>query len=216
VAGDVGATSHEAFGGHNQMLMFNGQPALVFDRIPGGPGAVSSGGSDVLFAMRGSDGMTWTQPKKLFVSGDTQTGPSMAFDSQVGLAVAAVDAFLSSPKLIYMTSTDGVNWSSPDPAVNAGTDGWFPSLAFDTVLHLPHIAYYHCSDSPGVNVPGNCPASQDELRISHLDPSNNWDVETVDTAGGFLPKIGFLSTGKRFVIYRASTADSSIKLALEN
>jgi hypothetical protein len=111
---------------------------------------------------------------------------------------------------------DGVTWDTPYPVVQAGTDGWFPSLAIDPQAHLPHIVYYHCSDSPGV-VPGTCPASQQELRISHRDPAGNWTVETVDTAGGYLPKIGFIpSTGKRVVVYRASSADSTIKLALEN
>jgi hypothetical protein len=218
VAGDLASAPLEAFGGHNQLLIFNGQPALAFDRMPGGAGELSSGSQDILFAMRQSDGKTWTTPKKVFPSGETQSGPSMAYDSQVGLAIAAVDdsVAIGASKLAYVTSTDGITWTNPDPVVQAGSDGWWPSLAIDPMLHLPHIAYYHCSDTAGVNAPGLCPPSQDELRISHLDPQNNWNAETIDTAGGYLPKIGFFSDGKRFVIYRASVADSSIKLALEN
>jgi hypothetical protein len=207
----AGGNDKQAYGGHAKMVVVDGQPALVCEQdfFPGfGPG------KDVLFRMRTDTG-SWIGPdngQPVISADNLQSGPSLAYDSVLGFAVAAYDA--NAQTLYFTSSPDGTSqWTLPDPVVNAGSTGWYPSLAISPTTHDPSIAYYHCSSSGGV-AEGNCQASQDELRIAER-VSGNWNVSTVDANGGFLPQLGFLSNGKRVILIR-DPQSGAVKLEVEN
>jgi hypothetical protein len=80
------------------------------------------------------------------------------------------------------------------------------------VHHEPHIAFYICSNSASANEQG-CDPRVDELRISAFI-GDNWQDVLVDAAGGWGPKLAFLSTGKRVVAYR-DVDSGAVKLAVE-
>lgn len=192
----AGGDNGKSYGGHSQMVMVDDQPALICDQMPdsaGGPG------SNVLFEKRLEDG-TWAGPSApVLTISNLQSGASLAYDAELGFAVAAVNA--NQGQLVFTYSPDGVSqWTVPDPVVQSGTTGWYPSLAVSPTTHDPSIAYYHCSANPGV-AEGSCPDDEDELRIAER-VAGNWNVTTVDADGAFQPKLAFLSTGKRVILYR--------------
>lgn len=203
----MSADTKAGYGGHINMVLGEGrQPALVHDQVTDGADAR---GHNVLFQKRKTDG-SWTAPLPVQTVYDTQLGASLAWDSTVGYAVAVVDR--TSNKLTYTFSKDGVTWAEPDPVFQSGAGGWYPSLAFDPVMHEPHIAYYICSNNTSANEQG-CDARVDELRISSF-VEGNWRDVLVDAAGGWGAKLAFLSTGKRVVVYR-DVDSGAVKLAVE-
>jgi hypothetical protein len=204
----AGGNDKQAWGGHTSMVMANGQPALVDDQVFGTPEGV---GQNVFFQRRNTDG-SWTAPVKVQSVGNTMLGASLAYDSKWGYGIAVVDH--NSDKLTYTYSSNGTSWTLPDPVYQAGSGGWYPSLAFDPESHEPSIAFYVCSLSTGANESG-CNPQQDELRVSRLNGlSNEWNEVLVDAEGGYSPKLAFLSNAQRVVAYR-SQLSGAIKLAVE-
>ncbi len=196
-----------AYGGHISMVLgADRQPALIHDQVPD---SASGTGHDLLFQRRKTDG-TWTTPLKVQTVYDTQLGGSLAWDSVVGYGVAVVDR--TDNELTYISSKDGLTWSSANPVFQSGAGGWYPSLAFDPVHHEPHIVFYICSNNASANEQG-CDPRVDELRISAF-VEQNWQDVLVDAAGGWGPKLAFLSTGKRVVAYR-DVDTGAVKLAVE-
>jgi hypothetical protein len=204
----MSADTKAGYGGHISLVLGEGrQPALVHDQVPDSAGGQ---GHDLLFQRRKADG-SWTPPLKVQTVYDTQLGGSLAWDAEVGYGVAVVDR--TDNELTYISSKDGLTWSSANPVFQSGAGGWYPSLAFDPVHHEPHIAFYICSNSASANEQG-CDPRVDELRISAFIEGQNWQEVLVDAAGGWGPKLAFLSTGKRVVAYRDVDA-GAVKLAVE-
>ncbi len=204
MAGDTKA----AYGGHISMVLGEGgQPALVHDQVAD---SAEGRGRNVLFQKRKADG-SWTAPLQVQTVYDTQLGASLAWDAQAGYGVAVVDR--TDDRLTYIGSGDGVTWSSPDPVFQSGSGGWYPALAFDPVMHEPHIAFYICSNAPSVTEQG-CDARVDELRVAALIEGLEWRDVLVDAGGGWGTKLAFLSTGKRVLAYRDPWT-TALKLAVE-
>lgn len=197
--GGVCATAGNAAGGHLSMTMGNaGQPALIFDQqfsSATGPGA------NVLFQKRSPSG-TWSAPTTLLIVSDTQTGAALAWDSLEGYGMAAFDRAPNS--LSYTHSLDGVAWTAIEPVFEAGTGGFYPSLAMDPINHEPVVAFYVCAVSSGISE-ANCRQEEDELRLTQR-VAGVWRDVLVDPEGGYLPKVGVFSSGKRFVVYRTPPA----------
>lgn len=201
----AGGNDKRAYGGHTVMVMADGQPALVHDRIVG---AADGPGQDAIFLKRKSDG-TWTTPVSIGIA-STQSGPSLAWDSVAGFGIAVVERAENALK--FTSSQDGVDWTVLDPVYQSGTGGWYPSLAFDPVHHEPAIAFYSCSPRSGQSE-GSCLSSEDELRVTQRI-GGDWRETVVDSEGGYLPKLGFLSTGKKVVAYRLP-GTGAVRLAVE-
>ncbi len=202
----------KGYGGDSRMIIVNGEPVIVGDQKEDGWDVP---GRNVLFYRRNADG-SWTAPADV-MSGwyvpDTQLGPSIAYDPVLGYAVAVTDATQS--ELSFTRSSDGVTWDVPVPVVNAGTSGWYPSIAVDPDTHEPNIAYYHCDPMSGRNKT-DCRALYDELRIIYrvAGTTTTWRNRSVDPAGGWGPTLMFLSTGKRAVVYR-DPRTYAVKIAVE-
>ncbi|MCY1044113.1 hypothetical protein OV208_22540 [Corallococcus sp. bb12-1] len=214
-AGGNGGEEKPAYGGHSQVVMAEGQPALVFDLAIA---AADAPGTNVYFQRRGADGQTWSPARKIQSVGNTQLGASLAYDATVGFGVAVVDR--SDNKLTFITC-DGKtgskcalasDWTVPDPVYQTGSGGWYPSLAFDPATHDPSIAFHVCSLEPGRNE-GGCSPSDDALVIA-TRVEGQWRETTVDFDGGWSPKLAFLSTGQRVVLYR-NPATTALNLAVE-
>ncbi|MBL8916457.1 MAG: hypothetical protein JNM17_37505 [Archangium sp.] len=204
--GNGGPDGKPAWGGRIQLVVgAGGQPAMIYDRAQGG---ADTTGIQLWFQRR--MGTAWTAPTQLFSSNDTKTGGTLAWDSMEGYGAAVVDG--ASGGLRYRSSADGVTWDAEDPVYAAGSGGWYPSLAFDPQTHQPNIAYYVCSQRDG-EVPTACPASFDELRVAGRT-AGGWSETRVDAEGGWGPKLGFFSDGKRFVVYR-DPRSGALKLATE-
>ena len=188
------------------MVMAGSQPALVHAKT------FNSGladGQDVIFVRRKDDG-TWTPGQTVFNIANTQSGGSLAWDSQIGYGIAAVDRGLNA--LLFSSSMDGETWTTADPIYQSGSGGWYPSLAFDPIHHEPAVAYYNCSPRGGVNE-SSCQPSEDELWVSQRI-GENWRSYLVDPEGGYLPKLAFLSSSKRVIAYR-DPSTGVLKLAVE-
>ena len=192
-------------GGHSQLVMgLNDQPAIVYDRMPTGADVAPA---NVYFQRRTAAG-TWTPRSSLITLSNVQSGPSLAWDAQEGFGVAVQDR--STNQLLYFSSLDG-NFGASDLVFGAGSGGWFPSLAMDPVNHEPAIAFTVCSPQDGVSE-SSCLTSQDELRVAQRS-GTRWNQVVVDVGGGAMPKLGFLSSGKRVVVYRTPPAiDSATSL----
>ncbi|RKH64893.1 hypothetical protein [Corallococcus aberystwythensis] len=210
-----GGDMKDAFGGRLQMVMADGQPALVFDSALG---SADGSGQNVYFQRRNTDGTTWTPPVQVQAVGGTMLGASLAYDPQEGLGIAVVDRFTSRLTLITCDGKTGTkcamarDWTTPDPVYQTGSGGWYPSLAFDPKTHDPSIAFHICSLESGRNE-GGCSPSDDALVIA-TRVENQWREVTVDTAGGWSPKLAFLSSGQRVVLYRAG-GTQALTLAVE-
>jgi hypothetical protein len=197
----------QAYGGHINMILADGQPALVHDRAYGGSDTI---GNDVLFIRREKDG-GWVDGQSKLDIKNTQSGAALAWDPVEGYGIAALEH--STDRLFYTSSKDGKTWNQADPVFNAGSGGWYPSLAMDPINHEPAIAFYICSDRLGT-AEFTCRADQDELSVMQRI-SGHWQEERVDSEGGYLPKIGFFASGKRVVAYRLPTT-KVIRLAVEH
>ncbi len=200
----AGGSNKVGNGGHLQMIMANGQPALVGDQI--NSEAVGNG-SNVVFQMRKSDG-SWSAASPVLTVANTMTGPSLAWDSTEGYGIAVTDG--NSNQLRYLKSANGTQWNEPDEVYGTGTGGWWPSLAMDPVNHEPAIAFYVCSPASART---QCLAVEDELRVTQRI-GGNWRDVLVDSEGGYAPKLGFFASGKRVVVYRHPTT-GALKLAVE-
>ncbi len=196
----AGGNNKKAYGGHLQMVIgANDQPAVIHDQMFG---TSDSNGINVNFQKRNADG-SWTVPGGALLNiSNTQTGASLAWDPVEGYGIAVTDN--ATNQLSYINSANGVNWSAVDPVFGSGSGGWFPSLAMDPINHEPAIAFYFCSPRSAVAQTG-CTTTEDELRIIQR-VADHWQEKVVDTGGGHSPKIGFLSTGKRIVVYRTPPA----------
>jgi hypothetical protein len=210
----AGGDNKQAYGGHTSMVMANGQPALVHDQVLG---SADGTGQNVLFQRRNTDG-SWTMPLRVQAVGNTQRGASLAWDSVLGYGIAVVDR--SDNRLTFVECKGSTatrcsaagDWTTPDPVYQAGTGGWYPSLAIDPKTHDPSIAFYVCSTSPGANE-GSCNPNDDELRVT-TRIEGNWREVLVDAEGGWTPKMAYLSTGQRVIAYRAPN-NGVVKLAVE-
>ncbi len=193
--------SVKGLGGHLKLVMANDQPALITDEF-GASGGAQSGGQNADFLMRlGAN--NWSLPVRALTLGDSQTGPSLAWHAGYGFAAVGYDQSSSVNRLYFTSSQDGVTWPSPDKATDvfAGAGGWFPSVAIDPVRLEPAIADFYCSDQPVAPSLQSCPASQRSVEVRELQGSGWGQPQTVDPAGGYLPKIAYLSTGKRVIAY---------------
>lgn len=213
----AGGNNKQAWGGHIQLAMGNGQPAMIYDQMFG---TSDQNGSNVVFQERDAVG-NWGSPAVLLNISNTQSGPSLAWDSMEGWGVAVVDR--ATNELSYVSRPPmSMTWSAPDPVFGAGSGGWYPSLAMDPVFHEPAIAFYVCSARNSVNET-NCLTNEDELRIMQR-VSGNWRETVVDKNGGYLPKLGFFTDGtgpgassKRVVVYRQPRSiDPSTGLPVTN
>ena len=225
-SGAPGAWTHEmvqeggndkgSYGGHNQMVVgAGGQPAIATDRMPT---SANSTGIDVLYRSRNASG-AWEKPKKepfydldaTKAIKDNKSGPSLAWDAQLGYAIAANNAADSTLYYTQSTNPVTVTWDAADPVVQEGTGSWFPSVAIDPQFHEPAIAFYFCSSTPG-KAEGNC-TDEDQLRVVQRK-GGQWQQEVVDEAGGYQAKLAFLSTGKKVLVYR-DPRSKVLKMAVE-
>jgi hypothetical protein len=204
--------------GRGARLMMVGGPSdetlLVYDQ------QVQRGdttGQDVVLQRRLANG-TWTPPVRALASPDTQTGPQVAWDPVEGTGVAVIRG----STLLYRRLpdlADPMRWELDQQVVSEGSGGWYPSLAISPVTHEPSLAFYACSRTSNVGETG-CQTSQDALRLSTRTGAQWPGPVTVDEEGGWLPKLGFLASGKRVVVYRVpNTVDQTragvLKLAVE-
>ncbi|WP_426747880.1 hypothetical protein VZQ01_12130 [Myxococcus faecalis] len=215
------------YGGHIGLIMAGAQPAVVHDYVKEGAQATGAG---IVFQRRAADGVAWSAPVEVATAesiGNTQLGPSMAFDPEQGFGIAVQNRGSSSrgDVLLYLDcpsptatscNTKG-EWSTPDPVFGRGTGGWYPSLAFDPINHEPSIAHYFCSSESGNNDTG-CNPTEDRLLIS-TRIGGIWRETVVDEDGAWSPKLAYLSTGKRVVLYRlpvmAPSKKGVLRLAVE-
>jgi hypothetical protein len=184
-------------GGHNQLVMANDQPAIACDEFDSSAGDNSSG-QNVDFTMRVASMplSDWSLPQRILSVGATQTGPSLAFNATFGYAVTVYDT--TKDQLLFTSSTDGVTWAKADD-VFAGPGGWFPSVAISPVSNKPAIADFLCSNQPGPTAIGECPTTEQAIEVRAFSGNSFSPGAVVDPAGGFEPKIGFLSTGKMVI-----------------
>jgi hypothetical protein len=204
-----------AYGGHLQMVMAGEQPALVFDQAFG---AADAPGQNVFFQRRGADGVSWTPPVQVQAVANTMLGASLAYDATVGFGIAVVDRPSSRLTYISCAGSTGTrcaaagDWTTPDPVFQTGSGGWYPSLAFNPSTHEPSIVFHLCSLQAGRNE-GSCSPADDALIVT-TRVEGQWREVTVDFDGGWSPKLAFLSTGQRVVLYRLPTT-GALTLAVE-
>ncbi len=207
VCAQEGGNNKQAWGGHIQLAMGpSDQPAMIYDMMHLGADTV---GANVVFQTRAATG-AWSPPNIVLNVTNTQSGAALAYDATEGYGIAVYDVALG--QLEYTNSTDGKIWSSADPAVGAGSSGWYPSLAMDPTYHEPVIAYYHCSPRAGATA-DQCLESEDELRVTQR-VAGTWRDTVVDPAGGYSPKLAFFASGKKVVAYR-DPRSGVVKLAVE-
>jgi len=209
-----GGNNKRFWGGHPHLIMGNGRPAVVSDRVLSLPAAA---GQDVLFQRRADGGTAWSSPPVLVATaGDTTSGPALAWESGEHFGVAWADRLDVNGQGLFFSETPltGGAFLGRDPVVQSGSTGWYPSLAFDPGFgHDPVIAYYVCSVRGGVAQLVSCPVAEDELAISRRT-GMYWYPTTVDLEGALQPKLFYLSTGKRVIVYK-DPKRGTVRIAVE-
>lgn len=204
----AGGDNKQAWGGHNRLINAGGRLAVSSDKMFGGADTTAS---NVIFNYVQADG-GWSAPQSVLAVANTQSGPTLAWDSQEKFGLASINKSIGT--LYMMTSMDGRTWSSPDPVFGSGSGGWYPSLAWDPIYHEPAIAFYICDSRVGQNE-GTCPTGEDKLVISQRNSaSGQWREEDVDLEGGTQLQLGFFASGKRWVAYR-DPRSGAVKVAIE-
>jgi hypothetical protein len=194
----AGGKDKEGWGGHLKMVGTSTQPAIVYDEMP----QDAETGQKVVFQQR-LPGGAWGGAEIPLAIANTQSGPSLAWDSTEGFGIAVFDANTS--KLGYIYKRVGMpTWSALDPVFGAGSGGWYPTLAIAPDTHEPSIAFYVCSPISGRN-PTQCSTDTNELRVTQRTPSR-WLETLVDPEGGYLPQLAFFSGGRRVIAYRQPVA----------
>jgi len=205
-----GGDDKKAYGGHNQMIIgAQGQLAMVSDEIFDSSDGT---GNNVLFHRRNTDG-SWTSTPwnaPVLQITNTQKGPSLAYDATLGYGIAVVDR--TSNTLLFTSSSSGSVWTQQDPVFQSGTGGWYPSIGIDPSTHEPNIAFYVCSQRAGI-AEDSCPAGERQLRVAYR-VLGNWRQTVIDPQGGVLPKLGYLSNGKRAIAYR-DPGSGAVKLYVD-
>lgn len=211
-----GGNDKRAWGGHTRMLMVGDQPALVQDRVIGVPNGY---GTDVYFLRRdaGSGNPSWSPAIIVSAAAQVSPGPSLAYDG-TKYGVAFTDLQAVGGQALYFaesarTPDGGVSFPLKDVVVQAGSSGWYPTVAYRPSTKDPSIAYHVCSVRTGFTDFKNCPAAEDELQLSER-VGGYWYPTTVDTAGGFQPHLFYLSTDKRVVVYR-DPRYGTVRIAVE-
>jgi hypothetical protein len=201
----LGGPFQGAGGLNSAVLGPSDQPAVAWSSFPASAGEPGTP-IDVYFSTRASG--TWSNPIKVHTSAGTDSGPSLAYDSRVGYAVAYEDR--GQGVTYYQESSDGKTWRTAQPMYTTATGGWYPSLAF-TPDGEPAIAWYDCSLSPGSTT---CPASEDALVLS-IRQAGMWPSTpiTVDPDGAYWPRLAYVN-GKAVVAYKDAAA-KKLKLAVE-
>ena len=147
-----------------------GLPAVLSDNATGmAPGVYldldqTSGG----FAAVEADG-GWTSSRVSSGAAGEQLG--FAINAQGLFAAAYYD--MTTSTLVYVTSMDGMTWSSPMPVDQNGSTGLYPSLAFDANGD-PAIAYYRCNGQTGLV----CNDADDGLYLARLQ-GGTWTPQLV-------------------------------------
>jgi hypothetical protein len=195
---NAGGNSKQAWGGHLQLAAGDTEVGLVYDQMFG---TADTNGQNVFFQSRSAAGV-WSSAANVLNISTTQTGASLAWDKTEGFGIAVVDLTTNELKYTHRLSTG--KWADADPVFGSGAGGWYPSLAMDPVNHEPAIAFYVCSPRPQASSTA-CSTSEDDLRVTQRIVGN-WREDVVDPGGGYAPKIGFLSSGKRVVVYRVPPA----------
>jgi hypothetical protein len=173
----AGGNTKQAWGGHLQLAPSGGSSVgIVYDQMFA---TADINGQNVYFQERDSSG-TWSAPARVLLTSNTQTGASLAWDSQEGYGLAVIDPGTS--QLSYLNKSAGGPWTSPDPVFGSGSGGWYPNLAMDPVTHEPSIAYYVCSARAGV-ADTACDTAEDELRVARR-VAGTWREGCRRTAAG--------------------------------
>lgn len=208
----AGGNQKSFWGCHPQLIMANNRPAVVTDRVPNSP---ATNGQDVYFQRRADGGTAWTSPPILVsTAGDTTSGPALAWDVGERFGVAFSDRKASGGQALYFYESGNGLTFVRDIIAQSGSSGWYPTTAFNPATHEPVVAYYLCSVRGGVTAVSSCPASEDELQLAER-VNGFWQTpKTVDPAGAMQPRLFFLSTGKRALVYR-DPRNGNIRLALE-
>lgn len=184
----AGGNDKGAWGAHGRMAMAGGQPALVFDALPG---AVSGTGQNVSFTRRSAAG-TWSA-LRTFTAGQVEGGPSLAYDATTGFVVAWQDG----PSVVAVSSADGTTWGTPAP-VATGLPGTGPDVAMHPTTRLPSLA---------VETAGG-------LRVFTAAPGlAGWTGQTVTVDTGLRPKLAYLPDGKRVLAWVDATG--ALRLSVE-
>lgn len=82
---------------------------------------------------------------------------------------------------------------------------------------MPWIAYHFCDTRAGIGL-GQCSSVDMQLRVAYRRAADaTWHNAIVDRQGGWSPKLGFLSTGKKVVVYRQPQGPNvgQLKIAVE-
>lgn len=114
----------------------------------------------------------------------------------------------ASPRLAYLESANGTDWTAPADVDTDGITGQFPSLTFGPDGE-PVIAYYRCRDYDPKD--RSCDRDKDALLVARR-AAGRWTVETVSAEtgvfDGLYPSIGF-SSGKAVIAYQTRSYDPS-------
>jgi hypothetical protein len=213
-------------GSHNRFIHgAGGNPALVSDLGDQSPPATSVS-SSLYFTERRSG--AWSCPALLLNAGETgaltntENGPSLAYDSVEGYAVAVSN--VSTHGVFYKNCsaadcTNPSNWAALQTVFQYGSSGYFASVAVNPDTHEPWVAHYFCSNNSG-DVVTNCPASQRQLKVSNSARGTGtpgpWTAETVDVLGAFQTQMLYLRNPTRLAIGYRDPTSGALKLAVEN
>lgn len=197
-------------GNHNAIAVGAGdQPVIAFDLDNDGALA-----GDVYLTTR-QPGGTWSAPIYVFGTSNAGSGPAVAWDADGGYGVAVGDK--TTNIVSYRHSKDLTFWDSTEMVYGSGSGGWNASLAFDPNFGEPAVAFYTCSDAAN-QAEGHCPNAQLLLTQKVAGVwSHPLKIDDVGAAAAqsVVPRLAFLSSGKRVVVYPVPPS-GHLRLAIEN
>jgi hypothetical protein len=202
-----GTQNKVGYGSHSKIAFVNNAAVILGDTQPN---TWDSYGINVVLFKKTSGTYKAFKPFTSVIGNTMTTGPSFAHDAQLGYALAVGDR--SDNTMYFASSANGEQWSSIRVWAS-GTGGWYPSLGVHPSTHKPHIAFYYCDDRKSIGE-DSCRTADDELRILSNFQGQSRIVDVADAEGGYAPLLGFLSNGKRVVVYKAPKAAGSSKVGV--